>query len=76
LGRIACGPSMSAAPGNVEVQGVSEIRGEKVFVLRFIQTRNPDWVQRPLFAKYDTNATFLNHLQPAFGEDKFLFEQE
>jgi hypothetical protein len=31
----------------VEIQGVSEIHGEKVFVLRFIQGRNPDRVQRP-----------------------------
>lgn len=76
LARTARGPSMSAAPGKVEIQGVSEIRGEKVFVLRFIQARNPDWVQRPFFAKYDPNATWLNHLQPAFGEEKFFFEQE
>ncbi len=76
LSRTVRGPSMSAAPGKVEVQGVSEIKGEKVFVLRFIQGRNPDWVQRPFFAKYDETATWLNHLQPAFGEEKFFFQQE
>ena len=51
LARTARGPSMSAAPGKVEVQGVTEIACEKVFVLRFIQVRNPDWVQRPFFAR-------------------------
>lgn len=45
LGRTARGPSMSAGPGKVEVQGVTEIQGERVFVLRFIQGRDPDWVQ-------------------------------
>jgi hypothetical protein len=55
---------------------VAEIQGEKVFVLRFIQARNPDWVQRPFFAKYDEQATWLNHLKPAFGEEKFFFEDE
>ncbi|HEX6928995.1 MAG TPA: lysine 2,3-aminomutase [Gammaproteobacteria bacterium] len=76
LGRTARGPSMSAEPGKVEIQGVTEINGEKVFVLRFIQGRNPDWVQRPFFAKYDEKATWLNHLVPAFGEEKFFYEDE
>ena len=72
LGRTARGPSMSALPGKVEIQGVAEIQGEKVFVLRFIQARNPDWVQRPFFAKYDPHATWLDDLQPAFGEEEVL----
>ncbi|MBK1674206.1 lysine 2,3-aminomutase [Ectothiorhodospira shaposhnikovii] len=76
LARTARGPSMSAGPGKVEIQGVTEIQGEKVFVLRFIQGRNPDWVQRPFFARYDEKATWLNHLKPAFGEEKFFFEDE
>ncbi|MEJ2513606.1 MAG: lysine 2,3-aminomutase [Gammaproteobacteria bacterium] len=73
LARTARGPSMSAGPGKVEVQGVTEINGEKVFVLRFIQGRDPDWVQKPFFAKYDENATWLDKLQP-WGEDEFFFE--
>ena len=76
LARTARGPSMSAGPGKVEVQGVTEIAGEKVFVLRFIQARNPDWVQRPFFARYDEKATWLDQLQPAFGESAFFFEDE
>ena len=67
---------MSSEPGKIEVQGASNINGEKVFVLRFIQGRNPDWVQRPFFAKYDENAKWLNDLTPAFGEQKFFFEDE
>ena len=74
LGRTARGPSMSAGPGKVEVQGISEINGEKVFVLRFIQGRNPDWVQKPFFAKYNDQATWLHHLEPAFGEKEFFYE--
>lgn len=74
LGRTARGPSMSAQPGKVEIQGVTEVQGERVFVLRFLQARNPDWVQRPFFARFDERATWLDQLQPAFGEDKFFFE--
>ena len=76
LSRTVRGPSMSAGPGKVEVQGVAEINGEKVFTLRFIQGRSSEWVQRPFFAKYDDKATWLNHLQPAFGDDKFFFQEE
>ncbi len=76
LARTARGPSMSAGPGKVEIQGMTELNGEKVFVLRFIQGRNPDWVQRPFFARYDEQATWLDQLTPAFGEEKFFFEDE
>ncbi|THF63969.1 lysine 2,3-aminomutase [Pseudothauera nasutitermitis] len=76
LARTARGPSMSASPGKVEIQGVTEVAGEKVIALRFIQGRNPDWVQRPFFARYDEEATWLNHLQPAFGERKWFWEDE
>jgi L-lysine 2,3-aminomutase len=71
LSRTVRGPSMSAGPGKVEVQGVAEIEGQKVFVLRFIQGRDPDWVQRPFFARFDPAATWLDELKPAFGERFF-----
>ncbi len=76
LGRTARGPSMSAGPGKVEIQGVTQIKGEQVFVLRFLQARNPDWVQQPFFARFDPEATWLDHLKPAFGEQKFFFQDE
>ncbi|HCA27319.1 MAG TPA: lysine 2,3-aminomutase [Betaproteobacteria bacterium] len=75
LARTARGPCMSAGPGKVEIQGTAEIAGEQVFVLRFIQARNPDWVQRPFFARFDPAATWLNELTPAFGESRFFFER-
>ncbi len=75
LGRTVRGPSMSATPGKVLVDGVATVMGEKVFTLRFLQGRNPDWVQRPFFAKYDENAIWLDELKPAF-EEKFFFEDE
>ena len=76
LARTARGPSMSAGPGKVEIQGVTEVAGEKVFVLRFIQGRNADWVQRPFFARYDPDATWLDQLRPAFGEPKWFWQDE
>ncbi len=76
LGRTARGPSMSAFPGKVVVDGVAQVGSEKVFVLSFMQARVPDWTKRPFFAKYDPDATWLDDLRPAFGADKFFFEDE
>ena len=74
--RTVRGPSMSDTPGKVQLLGVAEVRGEKVFVLRFLQGRNPKWVDVPFFAKYDPDATWFDQLEPAFGEEKFFFEYD
>ena len=75
LARTVRGPSMSALPGKVMVDGVAEVRGEQVLCLQFLQARDPSWVRRPFFAKYDPEATWLDDLVPAFGESKFFFER-
>ncbi len=75
LSRTVRGPSMSATPGKVLVDGVIKINEKKVITLRFIQGRNPDWVGKPFFAEYDENAIWLDDLKPAF-EEKFFFEDE
>ena len=75
LGRTVKGPSMSATPGKVLVDGVITINGKKIIVLKFLQGRNPDWVSKPFFAEFDENAIWLDDLKPAF-EEKFFFEDE
>ena len=74
--RTVRGPSMSYEAGKIQVLGVTEVKGEKVFVLRFIQGRNPKWVDIPFFAAYHPKATWFSDLQPAFGKDYFFFEHE
>jgi L-lysine 2,3-aminomutase len=76
LAKTARGPSMSTKYGKIEIQGVTSIKNEKVFVLRFIQGRKSNWVQRPFFAKFDPNATWFDQLKPAFGEKDFFFIKE
>ncbi|ACZ91572.1 KamA family radical SAM protein [Streptosporangium roseum] len=73
LCRTVRGPSMSATPGKVCVDGVAEIAGQKVFVLHLIQARDPELVGRPFFARYDPTAAWLTDLRPAFA-DRFPFE--
>ena len=76
LARTARGPLMSAFPGKVAIDGVAEVAGEKVFVLSFLQGREPDWCKRSFFASFNPDATWLNNLKPAFGEDKFFYESQ
>ncbi len=73
--RTVKGPSMSCHPGKVQIVGVSEIKGQKVFVLNFLQGRDPGWVGKPFFAKYNTDAIWIDDLEPAFGEANFFFDE-
>ncbi len=75
ISRTVRGPIMSTTPGKVQVLGVAEVAGEQVIALQFLQARNPDWVMRPFFAKYDEKAIWLDELRPAFGRDKFFFNE-
>lgn len=76
LARTVRGPSMSTLPGKVVVDGVTEIAGQLLFVLSFLQARQPEWCKRPFFAEFDPMACWLSELRPAFGEKEFFYEAE
>ena len=67
LARSARGPVMSASPGKVQVDGVTTVAGERVFVLRLLQARDPALVGRPFFAAWDPAAEWFDELRPALG---------
>ena len=73
--RTVKGPSMSCHPGKVQIAGVSEINGQRVFVLNFLQGRDPNWVGKPFFAKYNPDAIWIDDLEPAFGAESFFFDE-
>jgi L-lysine 2,3-aminomutase len=68
LARTVRGPSMSATPGKVCVDGITELAGQRVFVLHMIQARDPSLVGKPFFAKFDPSATWISDLEPAFAD--------
>lgn len=74
LARTVRGPSMSATPGKVLVEGEATIDGDRVFVLKMVQARDPGWVNRVFFARFDSQATWIDELEPAFDEGQFFFE--
>lgn len=75
IARTVRGPVMSASPGKIQVLGVKRVHGERVFVLRMIQGRNHDWVLRPFFARFDSQASWLSDLRPPFGKRYFFYHQ-
>ncbi len=75
LCRTVRGPSMSATPGKVCVDGIVDLAGEKAFALHMIQARNPDLVGKPFFARFDPAAIWLTDLEPLFAP-RFPFEPD
>jgi hypothetical protein len=67
---------MSTFYGKVLINGIETVAGEKVFVLQFLQARNPQWVLRTFHARFDPLVTWFDDLQPAFGERSFFFQAE
>ena len=76
VARTVRGPSMSAEPGKVMINGVVEVHGREYIMLEMIQGRRPGWVKKPFFAEYDEQALWLDDLVPAFGEPRFFFEEK
>jgi KamA family protein len=74
LARTVRGPSMSAFPGKVQIMGTTQIGRDRLFVLQFLQARNPNWAGKPFFAQFDPDASWLDDLVPAFGKQHFFFE--
>lgn len=77
--RTVRGPSMSCTPGKVHILGVTELEKngklQKAFALRMLQGRNPDWVGKVFYAKYDPKASWMDDLKPFYG-DEFFFDEE
>lgn len=73
LCRTVRGPSMQTAPGRVGADGVTQVAGEKVFVLHMIQARDPSLVGRRFFARFNRGAVWLSDLEPAFAP-RFPFD--
>ncbi|MEN8118148.1 MAG: hypothetical protein ABFS16_14280 [Bacteroidota bacterium] len=67
--------TMTSSAGKTSLMGTTEINGEKVFVLKFNEARNMEWMDNTYFAKYDEKETVIERLAP-YGEDKYFYEDE
>lgn len=67
--------TMTTSAGKLSILGTAEINGEKVFALKFNESRNMAWMDKVFFAKYDPSETRVDKLVPIAGS-KFFFEDE
>ena len=74
LAKTVRGPSMSADPGKVLIDGILDINGEKKFVLKFLQARNVKLVNKTFLAKYSSTATWFDELE--LESQTFSFKNE
>lgn len=72
IAKTVRGPSMSTELGKMQIVGIAKINEEEVFVLNYIQHRNPDLVGRPFFAKLNKTAIWYDELIPIFNSDNFF----
>ena len=74
LARTARGPTMSCAPGKVQVVGVVGQGSDRRFVLRLLQAREPGRVNDLFFARYSSTAAWVDQLelQPMAGQAPLL----
>ncbi|MET9730400.1 lysine 2,3-aminomutase [Streptomyces sp. NPDC006458] len=63
LARTVRGPVMSATPGKVVVDGVTDGPNGRFFQLRMLQARAPELVGRPFRAHYSATAAWLDELK-------------
>lgn len=65
LARTVRGPVMSATPGKVVVDGITDSAQGRFFQLRMLQARDPRLVGRPFRAHHCETAAWLDELRPA-----------
>jgi hypothetical protein len=75
LARTVRGPVMSTSPGKILMDGYTRVNGKKAMVLKFIQGRDPLWVNKPFFAADNPRAIWIDDLVPLEGK-KFFFQEE
>ncbi len=67
--------TMTSSAGKTSLLGTAEINGEKVFVLKFNEARNMEWMDTTFFAKYDEAENTIEKLIP-FDSVKYFYEDE
>jgi L-lysine 2,3-aminomutase len=67
LARTVRGPLMHDQHGILCIDGVAHADNQKMFVLHYLQARNPHLAGQPFFAVYDPEATWPDQLRPVPG---------
>lgn len=67
--------TMTSSAGKISMLGVAEINGEKVFALKFNESRNMEWMDKVFLAKYDEKENTIANLKPIDGDKHFFVDE-
>ena len=67
--------TMTASAGKISLIGAMEVEGKKVFVLKFNEGRNMEWIDEVYLAHYDEKEHTIENLKP-FETGRFFYEDE
>ena len=67
--------TMTSSAGKTSLLGTAVVNGEKVFVLKFNEARNMEWMDRVYLAKYDEKENTIEKLIP-YDTDTYFYEDE
>ncbi len=67
--------TMTSSAGKTSILGTVEVNGEKLFALKFNESRNMEWMDKVFLAKFDEKENTIEKLIPYEGE-KHFFEDE
>jgi len=67
--------TMTSSAGKTSILGTVEVNGEKLFALKFNESRNMEWMDKVFLAKFDEKENTVEKLIP-FEGDKHFFENE
>lgn len=67
--------TQTSSAGKTSMLGVTKINGEKVFALKFNESRNMEWMDEVFLAKYDEKENAIERLKP-YDTEKYFFEDE
>lgn len=67
--------TMTTSAGKLSILGTAVVNGEKVFALKFNESRNMEWMDPVFLAKYDEKQNRVDLLAP-YDTGKFFFEDE
>ena len=67
--------TMTSSAGKISLLGTTELKGETLFVLKFNEGRNMEWIDKVYLAKYDDKENIIEKLKP-YESDKFFYEDE
>jgi L-lysine 2,3-aminomutase len=67
--------TMTSSAGKTSILGVTEVNGEKAFVLKFNESRDMKWMDKVFLAKYNEKENTIEKLIP-FDSNKYFFEDD